>query len=381
MAAVPDDILEWFGDFCWWTRDDVFSNPQCAELVPSVPIAIEELRKLYDAQSIRKMVLNGASSLVAGLFLGGGFAQAVDDLLQLGTDLHLCNGWELRPKFVGALRSIRGWDGARFEAGVNAGLVRTGLAPIIEPAASKADLAPDFLVHASSMRIAIELKGISDPDFERNNRATGDALGDLLWGRNHAWRGDVTLDLSEEAVDRLEMQHESFVRNELPSIRDELQATLSTARLNTSTALPTLGTLVIAYPPAWAGESYMGGCSVLPAGVEPSHLLARALRTARQCSKQLGAVAADLRIAVLWGSRRTLHAASAARAAEETIAAEPERWEGVALDWIVFFNAHMLGASGRWTIDLGVCRVSPNSPGIPAQVLDGITRWGEGRNR
>jgi hypothetical protein len=381
MAPIPDDVLEWFGDFRWWTRGDVFSHPQCADLVPSVAIAIEELRKVYDAESCQRMVLKGAGSLVVGLFLGNGFAPIVDELLQLGTDLSLCKGWEHRPKFLGALRSVRGWDGARFEAGVHAGLVRTGLAPIIEPAASKSDAAPDFVVDASGMRVALEVKGISGPDFEKNSSAVGDALGYLLWGQDHAWRGDATLHLSTEAVSRLEIQHEAFVSRELPRVREELRASRSKVRLNSTITLPTLGELVVAYPPAWAGPSYVGGCAVIPDAVEPSHLLRRALRTARECSKQLGAVDADLRVAVLWGGRRTLHAASAARAAEETISDEREEWERVPLDWIVFFNGHMLGPSGRWTIDIGICRISANSAPIPQQVLDGITQWGEGRNR
>ncbi|MEO8842494.1 MAG: hypothetical protein ABI704_13050, partial [Kofleriaceae bacterium] len=60
---------------------------------------------------------------------------------------------------------------------------------------------------------------------------------------------------------------------------------------------------------------------------------------------------------------------------EQAIAADRHRWSSVPLDWIVFFNGHTLGRDGRWTIDLGICRVSEHAHAIPELVLEGITRW------
>lgn len=159
---------------------------------------------LYPAEVVTKLAENDGAALIVGLFLGEGIAPGVEDLLLLGADLTLCDGWHKRSKLVAALRSMRGWSGARFEVGIHAGLRRVGLKPIVEPVADKASKAPDFVVPIDGRRVGLELKGIHDPDDERNRHALLEVLGRIGWRFGYEWRNDITLVLNENAEARLD---------------------------------------------------------------------------------------------------------------------------------------------------------------------------------
>jgi len=378
MSAEIDDVGDHFGDFRWWEHPNCLSSPECARLVPDLAAAIAELRDLYDDTACRELESNGGGALVFPLFMRGWFVHNVDELLQLGRDLIEYPGWRDRGKLVGELRSVRGWSGARFEVGVQAGLRRAGLIPIVEPATSKDATRPDFVVPVDGLRIGLELKGIADPDYTRNRDRLCNLLASRMYPRlGHDWRGDVTLQLSAGAVASLDSQHDTFVAHFLPIVDQEVTTAIESARLNTRLALPSVGDLVFSYPPWDSNEHYAGSYSVVPDDIDSHHLLRRALGRALDASKQLGAADVDLRIAVLWGSRSLLPAEGAAIAAQEQITEDYEkRWAAVPLDWIIFFNAHTLGADGGWMTNVGLCRLPHARHDVPRSVLAGLTSWG-----
>src|SRR5688572_6391820 len=121
MRTITDDVRDYFGDYRWWERPNCLSSPECARLVPDHPAAIAELRYLYDDNACRHFVAAGGGGLLFPLFMENGFIRTVDDLLQLGRDLVDYPNWRERTSLVGELRSVRGWAGARFEVGVQAG--------------------------------------------------------------------------------------------------------------------------------------------------------------------------------------------------------------------------------------------------------------------
>lgn len=378
VRDVPQDVLDCFGDFKWWERADAFSHPQAAAFVLNLPGALSALRSLYDAKTCATLAGSGQGRMVFGLFQGHGWMDSVDEVLQLGADLALCAGWETSPRLVAALRSADSFDGARFEVGLWAGFVRRGLLPEVERAARVSDPRPDFVVEAEGIRVALELKTLSDPAFVSNVAAIEDALEHLVTRLPAGWRGQVTLDLSQTVRACLKEGHDKFVREHLPQVERELSSAFATIHHNESVDLPTAGHLVLAYPACLAGESFASSTLVV-AGDEPDarRLTTRALGVVREASKQVSAVTVDLRIAVVWGSRHTLPADIAARNAEVVVRERADDWAATNLDWIVFVNCHTLGMSGLCEVDASTCAV-PGSErrAIPTAVLEAMQSWG-----
>jgi hypothetical protein len=375
---VPPSVLEWHGDYRWWARPDAFRDPFCLKVVPDLDAALRELQRLYDDGWCRHLVDAGFGRMVVGLF--GGFTYRVDMLLQLGADLTLCEGWATRPKLVGDLRSPDGFDGARFEVGVWAGLRRVGLAPRVEEVADKSMRRADFVVSDAGLDVAIELKTLAEPAFERNRLLVANVLGNLFVPIMHdGLVGDVTLKVSDKARAMLH-DHERFYDHHLSRFESELVAALPRIRPGTTTQLPTIGT--VTNEPCPDGEppgSVVGGYLVDPGEeADPAQNVMRALLRVKQRSqKQLTATSADLRVAVIYGSKDELPALWSADLARVLVERDKATWERIAVDWIVFLNGHRRGPTGRWTTEVEVCRLPNAQREIPAQVIRGLTQWGE----
>lgn len=371
-------MLERFKDFRWWVRTDAFTDPFCRKAVLDLEKSLAQLRLLYDDETCRDLVTRGYGRMIIGLF--GGFTQRVDMLLQLGADLALCEGWSSRPKLVGDLRSPSGFDGVRLEVGVEAGLRRVGLGPRVEEVADKSLRRADIVVADDGMDVALELKTLADPAFDRNHLIVSNLLGDLFVPVvEDGLVGDVTLKLSDDAREWL-CDHDQFYKRHLPRFEAELLAALPQIRPGTTTQLPTIGT--VTNEPGPDGDppgSIVGGYLVDP-GVEsdPVHSVVRALlRVKQRAQRQLTATRADLRVAVIWGSRDALPAEWSAEVCRLLVERDRPTWEAIPIDWVVFLNGHRRGPTGYWTTELATCRLPNAKQEIPARVLRGLTEWGE----
>jgi hypothetical protein len=374
---VPESVRAWFGDCRWWDRPGAFSDPNCRRVVPDLDAAVSQLRALYDEVICRRLVDAGHGRMIFGLF--GGFHSWVDKMLQLGADLTLCDGWELRPKLVGHLRSPYNFNGSRFEVGVWAGLVRVGLAPRIEDASDPSKARADFVVAADGIDVALELKALADPASERNRLLVTDALGNLFVRTDgKELRGHITLKLSDEGRARLDDHTPEFVRVSLPTFRRELLDAVSLFRPGGSVTLPTVG-LLMADP---ATDGHSAGSSLDSFLVDPGEWadpvtrVQRALYRVKQAERQLSATAADLRVAVIWGSRDELPATQSADVAAMLVQDEQAVWEKIPVDWTVFLNGHRRDRRPGWTTEVALCRLPNARVEIPPRVLHGLTEWG-----
>ncbi len=376
---IPPDILSYFGDFDWPRRQNAFSNPQFSSLVPSLQSAILQLERLYPPEVCEEIVSNGAGSLVLALFAGPSILPTSEELLLLGADLAMYEGWQLRPKLLGQLCSLDGWSGARFEIGVHAGLVRAGLNPAIEPQRNKSNKAPDFVVSINGLSVAIELKTLRAPQIQENLRSLRTELANALGRLPRDWCGRITLSLHECTIAALNMQPPRFARSIIPTFRTRLLAASDELATECHVTLEDIGHFDLQRDSTEHDCSMRISYTIEPDMTDREHLLRRAIRCAKEAAAQLGTVPADLRLAVLWTGRSSLPAGQTAMELEARIGTEEEHWTGVSLDWIVLFNAHAYGEHGRWNIDLALCRVSSTAKDVPAELLDALTRWGPGR--
>jgi hypothetical protein len=377
-VPVPRDLQEWFGDGRWWDRPGAFSDPYCRTVVADLDATLGHLRQLYDDEACLRLVAAGHGRMVYGLF--GGFTQWVDRLLQLGADLALCDGWSAREKLAGSLRSPDGFDGARFEIGVWAGLRRVGLVPQVEPAVDLSRPRADFVVHDQGMDVALELKALSDSAFERNRYLVSHVLGNMfIRVDGQGLRGNITLKLSDEAVALL-YEHEDFYERHLPRFDAELVAALPHARSGTATALPTIGTLIAKHGEAGDPPGSIVGGYQIDAGEEsdPVSRVRRALHRVKQSERQLSATPADLRAVVIYGSMDELPAAWSAEAAGHLVGADRATWDPIPVDWIVFLNGHRRSTvTAHWITEIAVCRLPHATSEIPDRILRGLSEWGE----
>src|SRR3954453_6209556 len=88
-----EEQLAFVGNGWWWERADCFAHPQARRFVPNLDDVIVELRRLFPADVCIERVQQGQGERVIGLFLGAGWTDRVDEVLQLGSDLLLCAGW------------------------------------------------------------------------------------------------------------------------------------------------------------------------------------------------------------------------------------------------------------------------------------------------
>jgi hypothetical protein len=375
-AKQQEELEELVGDGKWWEREP-WARPDStmSHCVPDPKLAIEQLKILYDARTCQRLVRSTSSHLVTSLFLGPGFVAEIDEYLQLGFDLSDCAGWETRSNLIGDLRAQRNFDGARFEVGVCAGLARVGLQPEL-PADQKSNKRLDLLCTVDGVRVAIELKGLADPDRDRNVDTLRFVLHHCLRTRfKGVWEYDFTLTLSDAVQEQLEEQVEIFTTRHLPTLEQEFEAHHAAFAPNATVALPTLGNLVIAYRPWSAGSSYAGSFGILPDETNPHALLWRAMRKLRYGAGQVTTVGADVRLVVVWGSRAMLPAAWAAEGASSLFLKEPEAWQ-IPVDWAVFYNAHTLGRRPGLTIDIATAQFPHSKAPFPSLVIDALRAWG-----
>jgi hypothetical protein len=372
---VPDAIRRWFGDFDWPGRKpSVFDDPRFSAVVPDRNAAIAEIARLYPADVCRALVEQGHRWMIQGLF-GGMFTWA-DELLLLGADLVLCAGWELRPRLVGRLRSPDGYRGARFEIGVQAGLQRLGYKPLLERDAAARQKQVDLLVRDGPLDVALELKTLSDPSFERNlEELTYQLASVICLGMGLDWRGDVDLRLSDHAKACLRKPHVAFFMQHWPEIESELRAAIPRIRHAVDIPLPTSGTLLVRAPVVVDG--FLGSYAI--DGVhhlDSIRLAQRVVHKVRESATQLAGARADLRVAVIFGSAKLLPAGLIADALTAALAAQPDSKIADAVDWIAIVNCEGGPPEQSWQKALATCRLPRTCTHIPPGVERALLAWG-----
>lgn len=361
---VPLGVSSWFGDFTWSAEHGPFSEPWCQGLVPNIREATRQLELLYPRDVIERLVRTGHARLVYGL--RGGFRSLVDEKLQLGADLAWCPGWHERPKLVGDLRSPHGYPRARPEVGIWAGLRRVGLEPRVEQADTPTAKRADWLVLCNGLTLAIELKTLSDPTCERDRTELWFAIAATIeaerYGRPPV---AVTFRVSALIESLMGRDHVRFCLHDLQTIREEIRLVSAHIQPGNLVALPTSGELIV--QPAPEGTS---SYRIETGGIDIERLVGRAAHKVHEAAPQLVATHADLRVAVVLGSREWLPSYLAPHVAQKA----RERFPDDEVDWVVVVNEGLLN-DGTWMTD-AVQGARREGRQLPGQVLQGLVEWG-----
>jgi hypothetical protein len=311
----------------------------------------------------------GHARLVYGL--RGGVRSWVDEKLQLGADLACCPGWRERSKLVGDLRSPRGYPRTRPEVGIWAGLRRVGLDPRVEQADTPRAKRADWLVPCDGLNVAIELKTLSDPTYERNQTELWFVLAATIEAERHGCPPlAVTLRVSGLIESLMGRDHVQFCLQDLPAIREEIRLASEHIQPGALVALPTSGELVV-QPSTEGTSSYR-----IEAGeTDIGRLVGRAAHKVHEAAPQLAATRADLRVAVVLGSREWLPSYLAPHVARHA----REQFPDDEVDWVVVVNEGQLN-DGTWLTD-AVQASRRQARLIPDQVLQGLVEWGSQSSR
>jgi hypothetical protein len=359
-AHHVDELRVLVSDGRWWERPNCFGHPQAQQFVPDLDAAISELRNLFPAEVCIDLVQRGHGARMIGLFLGDGWYDGVDELLQLGSDLSHCAGWCDDHKLVADLRRVEFYEAARLEVGIWAGLRRVGLAPEREPANNRAAKRADFRVVDGTHRVAMELKSLADPQRARN--------AELLF--SYLWRAAVTL--WSETVGSIELEPsadlDALMYGTAEVFRRELDARIwpaIAARLRQHIDLGRheidgIGVIVVGpRDPTW-GWNLAGRTGI---NNEDEWTVKNAARRVLRCvvsaRHQLIATETDLRAAVVWGGFDH----SPCRAVADEVAHQIRAGFDVgAVDYIGILNSHRRGPRPGWTTEAEVLRVCDGCP-------------------
>lgn len=369
----PSEVTRVFGDGRWWTRADALSHPQCRAFVDDLDAVRAELRALYPAEVCRRLADDGLGGHVLGLFLGEGWMDDVDEMLQLGQDLTLCSGWRRQAKLVSDLRRPDAYDAARFEVGVWAGLRRIGLAPVHEDAVNRARRRPDFVVVDGGARVALELKCMADPNGERNVGLLQSYLSLHATGLLNDEIGEIVFEPSSLLEELFEQPVDTF-RRALDSRIWPVVAESFERRLHVGTIeVGDLGVLHVGpREPTWV-HSMVGRTGVRTSTDDTTVAAARrVLGRVVEARQQLDAVDVDVRVAVVRGS---LDHAPCVPVANEIVRRLREGFDPRSVDYIALLNGHRRGPVPGWNTETAVVStrsiVPPYSPRWPR----GLVAW------
>lgn len=329
------------GDGRWWERPTCFTHPQCRAFVTDLHAVVRELRILFPAEVCLQLARDGHTHHIIGLFYGAAWIDAVDEILQLGEDLTLCTGWHDNAKFVADLRKPEAYDAARFEVGVWAGLRRVGLVPTHERAVNKSVPRADFNVVDGGVRVAIELKSLSDPRRDRNVGALDSWLSLLATSTFSEAVGTIELEPGDALDALLDHDPDSFRAEFHDRFYDVLRRAVASAVAPGTVAIDGVGLLHVGpRDPTWTATVY-GSWGVR--GEDNSslpHAAHRVLKRVAPACRQLAATEADLRCVVVWGSVAHLPCALIKDEIARVLAAG---YQIVGLDYLVLLNSHLLG--------------------------------------
>lgn len=339
-------------DYVWeplWLKHD----HAAAQLRIDLLSATEELKQLYPPDECRRLVADGQEDVVAGLYWGEGWNNDVAHVLCLGADLHVCPNWRDRDGLIKRLRNRDGHRGARFEVGLWAGLTRVGANPAyLDP--DPTSKAPDLLLEADGLRIAIEAKAGSVANTRRNfgllYRWILDAasLG-CAYDVRHLLRFFPDHDLVN-AFRTLEPR--AFERRYEDRVRQGLarwySGRVSELAIGPMSDVPGLGRAQMLEAPRDQDPSSPWNVDIV--GIGPSnsaHEVTRAGRKVREAGSQLAIIDADVRVAVVWVSSTDVPATEAVLE-DMAIDLRLHRRPPSDVDWLALFNSHHT-CSGRWS--------------------------------
>lgn len=285
------------------------------------------------------------------MFFGGGWTDSVAEVLLLGHDLALCDGWHEEPELVAQLRQRNKWGAARFEIGIWAGLRREGCQVTHEPREKAGGKIADFLVEDGGHRIAIEAKSIGSSDYERNCDCIESAVADgtPIW-KERGHRVVLTLgegllrDTADLSFDDFDARYYCALRNNLRRLYEVLDGTWSFGEVHD---VELLGKITFAPLPPRSPESlsWMLDDFTQLRKTSDDYTVQRALRRIRKSAAgQLASVDADLHVAVARVGRTTAPIEIATDWLGPIIKKAPEKYRS--LDYIVLLDSHGRQATG-----------------------------------
>lgn len=364
------------GDGEWATRGALHEAWRQARPKYDTDAAIAQLARLYPADVVRDQVGIPESALDHVVFplLIDGWTIRSGELLQLGLDLAVCEGWESMRHLVARLRNEAEFDSARFEVGLWAGARRVGLEATYITATQVQDCDLEFVdggerirVEAKVCRVSARARG-AQRVWDAVNRAVMVCTAHLpaFGGIELAIQLEPrTAELVDQGGPEFEVRLEALAN----ALEAHLEACVRPLALDSTTSIvEEVGRVRFRR----GGDDSGVSISISDIGDDPVQAAMRALRPASEARKQLASGGPALRVAAVSTGTLDCPAWYAAAIGAREVRDRPARFAGI--DWIVFVNAHT--QLGDWQASVGLVAVSPSSrPPGEARWLKAMTAW------
>lgn len=356
-----------------WHKHGTYAR-SCATALPGVDVvdvarALAQLSRLLTPVVVGRLVEDGHVRFVLPLFQEG-WMTGSSEFLHLGLDLAECTGWEGHKQLVARLRRVSEYDSARFEVGLWAGGVRSGLSvryfdPQQQPCC-------DLRYTDGTISYDIEAKSVDEAPSDRNSRELARIIDHCLLEFEDRLGGGFALvvipDAAIVAAARREQlaDFERTLSHPIAALKEWLRSALSPLALDVPAHVEGLGDVRLE-----RDDSGSFGCQLVGAPrTDFFQEVCRALRPTRDANRQL-AGSRNVRIVAVWTGSSTCPAAQAVDVARVLVATQEPAIANI--DWIAFLNSHT--RFGDWLTSVETLRVRPEATDLPAQIKAGLINW------
>lgn len=364
------------GDGEWATRGALHQAWRQARPKFDTDEAIAQLARLYPADVVRERVGTPDNALDHVVFplLVDGWTIRSGELLQLGLDLAVCDGWEDHRHLITRLRNSAEFDSARFEVGLWAGARRVGLETRYVKATQDQDCDIEFVDGAE--RIRVEAKVCRASERARRAAHIWDAVDSAVRVCTDQLPSvggmELAIQLERPIVDMLPKGGPEFDRRLKAlsqALQDHLECCVRPLALDATTSdVASVGRVRFRRGQVGNGVAI----EIADIGDDPVREALRALRLAADARKQLDGGATALRLAVVFTGALDCPALYAAAIGAREVRSRPARFAGI--DWIVFVNAHTKFGDWRPSVAPLAVASSATLPG-EARWLKAMTTW------
>ncbi|MBK7076680.1 MAG: hypothetical protein IPH44_30750 [Myxococcales bacterium] len=360
----------------WATRGRLHEAWRQARPTDDTNAAIAQLARLYPAELVREQVGMPDSALDYVVFplLIDGWTIRSGELLQLGLDLAVCEGWSGQPHLVARLRNEAEFYSARFEVGLWAGARRVGLEATYITATQAQDCDLEFVDGDDRIRVEAKVCRVSERarGAQRVWDAADRAVRVCTEHLPEVGGIELTIQLEPrmvELVDKGGQEFEARLDALGSALEEHLRACVRPLALDSTTSvIEDVGRVGFRRGREGRGVSI----SIADIGEDPVQAATRALRPAADARKQLANGGAALRVAAVYTGTLDCPAWHAAAIGARAVRDRPARFAGI--DWIVFVNAHT--ELGDWKTSAAPVAVSPATTApVAARWLKAMTAW------
>jgi hypothetical protein len=319
---------------------------------------------------VRELVESGNIGFVVPLFLDGWVSWSAE-YLHLGLDLAECAGWENHEQLVDRLRSVEEHDSARFELGLWAGGVRSGLGVhYFDPAQTPQC---DLRYSDGATAYDIEAKAVDDAPSDRNSSLLDDAVSHCLLEFDHHVQGGFKLivfpdsALVRAAREEPPADFDRRLAEPINALRKWLNVALTPLAIGVHAKVEGLGEVRLIADDSDVLQSEVVGMPRTDFYQE----VCRALRPVRRKANLQLASSNATRIAAVWTGSSSCPAHRASDIARILVAKQEPYLANI--DWIAFVNSHT--AFGDWRTSVVAIPVRRLATEFPTRIKTALTNW------